>query len=113
VVTPPVVTPDPTNPPLPQKVTAAVYVWEKDRAAVPAGVATALQRLNSAGSGIVASDFEQDSVTGSGNVPKQYAAALTAAKAAGVPCLVVLSGDTVLRVVKDPQTEAAVLESLK
>ena len=108
----PPVTPDPPDPPPLPQATAAVYVWEKDQAAVPAAVATALQRLNNDGSGIVASDFDQDTVTGTGTVPKQYAVALEAAKKAGIPCLVVLAGEQVVRVITKPTTEAQVLEAV-
>ena len=106
--------PDPTNPPLPTKPTAAVYIYEKDRSNPPRAVQAALDRLNQDdGSGIVGSIFEQDATTGAGQVPSQYRAQLQAAKAAGLPCLVVSAGDQVLRVVADPQTEADVLEAVK
>jgi hypothetical protein len=89
-----------------------VYVFEKDSNSVPRAVASALQQLNAAGS-VVATEFERDTTDGAGEVPDQYLAALDAAVKAGLPCLVVLSGKTVLRTVRDPKTEAAVLEAAK
>ena len=103
---------DPTNPPLTTKPTAVTYVYEKDQTNPPREVQAALNQLNAAGS-LVASVFEQDTTDGDGDTPEQYQAALTAAKAAGLPCLVVLAGDRVLRVVRDPQTLGAVLEAVK
>jgi hypothetical protein len=110
---PPTTPPDPTQPPLPTKPTAAVYIYEKDQAAVPSAVAVALQRINADGSGVVATDFDRDTVTGDGAVPQQYRSALAAANESGIPCLVVLAGDQVLRVIRDPRTESAVLEAVK
>lgn len=111
-ITPPPPPPDPTDPPLPSPATAVTYVYEKDQSTPPRPVQAALDRLSASGS-VVASIFEQDATSGSGSVPAQYRAALAAAKAAGLPCLVVTAGDQVLRVVKDPQTEQHVLEAVK
>jgi hypothetical protein len=113
IVPEPPVVPDPIDPPLPQKVTAAIYVYEKDQTSPPRPVQSAIDRLNAGGSGIVGSLFEQDSTTGTGTVPAQYREALTAARAAGLPVLVVMSGQTVLRVVKDPQTAEQIAEAVK
>lgn len=110
-VPPPDPPPDPTKPPL-TKATAVTYVYEKDQHSPPRAVQAALDRLNTAGS-VVASIVEQDSTSGTGQVPAQYRAPLAAAKAAGLPCLVVTAGDQVLRVVPNPQTEADVSEALK
>lgn len=95
----------------PAKADRAVYVYEKDESAVPTGVTVALDKLNRAG--IVANLYEADTTDGDGDVPTQFAAALEAAKAAGIPALVVLSGTSVLRVVPAPATDAAVLEAVK
>jgi hypothetical protein len=103
---PPVVDPN-------TKVTAVTYVYEKDQAPVPRPVQGALNKLHAAGGGVVASLFEDDAVTGLGTVPKQYQVPLKAAREAGLPCLVVTAGDTVLRVLKAPTTEAEVLEAAK
>ena len=54
---------DPIDPPPPnQKVTAVTYVYEKDDNAVPEGVATALQRINTETPEITATEFDQDTV---------------------------------------------------
>jgi hypothetical protein len=113
VVVPPVVTPDPTDPPLPSRPTAAVYIYEKDQTSPPRPVQAALDRLSAGDSGIVGSMFEQDATTGTGAVPAQYREALTAARAAGLPVLVVMAGQAVLRVVKNPLTSEAVEEAVK
>jgi len=118
-VTPPVVPPvtppptDPIQPPLPTKATAAVYIYEKDQHQPPRAVQAAINKINTDGSGVVASIFEQDATTGLGSVPAQYKAALPSARAVGLPSLVVLAGDIVLRVVRGPTTEAQVLEAVK
>jgi len=109
---PPVAPTDPTDPPLTLRPTAATYIYEKDQSAVPPPVLSAISQLNAAGS-LVATVFEQDTTDGDGQVPDQYQAALIAAKAAGLPCLVVLAGDRVLRVVRSPTTLEAVLEAAK
>lgn len=108
----PPVTP-PVNPPTtPGKPTAVTYVFEKDQAVCPRPVAKALQDINAAGL-VVASEFEEDSVTGLNAVPTQYRVALEAARKVGLPALVVQSGDVVLKVVKDPKTEADVTGAMK
>lgn len=104
---PVVVTPvDPNNP-----ATAATYVYEKDDTAVPVGVSTGLNRLNRE-RGVRATLFEEDTVDGDGDVPDQYKAALAAAQQAGLPALVVTTGDTILRVIPDPRTEQQVFEAI-
>lgn len=88
--------------------TAAVYVYEKDSRPVPAAVTVGINRLNRERK-IVATLLEDDTTDGTGEVPAQYRPALEAARRAGLPALVALSGSTVLRVVKAPATEADVL----
>lgn len=95
----------------PVKPTAATYVYEKDETAVPSPVRSALSTLNK--NGIVATEFEEDTVNGDGETPAQYRVPLAAAKAAGPPALVVTAGDKVLRVVKSPKTAEEVLEAAK
>jgi hypothetical protein len=85
----------------PPVATAAVYVYEKDQTAVPTGVVVALNRLNR-DRGIVATLLEADTVDGTGEIPDQYRPALAAAKDAGLPSLVVLSGSTVLSATPAP-----------
>ena len=93
------------------KPTAATYIYEKDDTTVPPAIAAALDKLNTAG--IRANIFEEDTTDGAGEVPDQYKLALPAAKAEGLPALVVEGGGRVLRTVKDPKTEEAVLEAAK
>jgi hypothetical protein len=91
--------------------TAAVYVYEKDSGPIPAGVTVALDRLNR-DRRIVATLLEDDTTDGSGAVPDQYRAALEAARKAGLPAVVALAGQTVLRVTLKPASEAAVMEAV-
>jgi len=95
-----------------QGVTQATYVYEKDDTAVPGAVQFALNRLNRERK-IVATLFEDDTTDGMGEVPDQYKVALKAAQDAGLPALVVQAGDKVVRVVKDPKTEAEVMEAAR
>ena len=99
------------NPPAPAlQVTSATYVYEKDATAVPSEVMSGLNRLNRERK-IVATLFEQDSTDGDAQVPDQYKIPVAKAKEAGLPALVVLAGDSVLAVVKDPKTEKQVWEA--
>jgi hypothetical protein len=99
----------PSLPPL-NKVTSVTYVYEREQNKVPRSVSSALQQLNA--SGIVATEFDQNTVTGEGTVPKQYIIALAAAKGSGLPALVVQCGDVVKKVVKAPTTAEQVLEAV-
>lgn len=91
--------------------TAAVYVYEKDATAVPPGVTVGLNRLNRERQ-ILATLVEADATDGDGEVPDQYRAAVEAAKARGLPALVVLSGSTVLAIVKAPTDADAVVRAV-
>ena len=102
VVLPPLVAPS---------VTAVVYVYEKDETAVPAGVTTGLNWINRE-KRIPATMFERDTKDGSGETPEQYRVPLAAAQAVGLPALVVLSGTGVAKTVKNPATEADVVEAV-
>lgn len=106
--------PDPVKPEPPPTVTAtsATYVYEKDIASIPSAVSAALNRLNREQK-IIATVFERDSRTGDGDVPAQYKPLIESARSAGLPALVVMAGDKVLRTVKDPKTEDAVMEAVK
>lgn len=79
------------------------------KANVPTGVLAALNELNA--KGIVATKIPEDAVDGTGETPAQYKVTLPAAKASGIPTLVVQSGDKVLRTVKSPTTKEQVLEA--
>jgi len=104
-------------PPVTTKPTRAVYVYEKDQGAVPPQVAGALNAINKqaleTGSGFVADEFEEDTVDGTGQVPDQFKVAREEALKVGLPCLVVLAGDKVVRVVKSPKTAREVEEAVK
>ena len=108
---PVVVVPEDPQPVTPTKVDRVTYFYEKDTTNVPRPVAQALQTLN--GQGIVATEFEQDTTTGTGGVPAQYSKSLAAAKKAGLPCLVVESGGEIVRIVANPTTVEAVMEAVR
>lgn len=93
---------------VPSTVTAAVYVYEKDESAIPVGVTAGINKLNR-DKKIIATLFERDTVDGQGQTPAQYKPALDAAKRESIPALVILSGSSVVKVVKSPKTEAEVL----
>lgn len=100
--------------PAPSAIDRVTYVYEKDDTVVPKLVAFALQKLNEdATKGIIASEFEKDTVNGNGQIPEQYKIALEAAKGAGLPALVVQVGEKVVKIVKNPSTEEHVAEALK
>jgi hypothetical protein len=112
---PPVVSPTTPEPPPDEpkkKVTRVTYVYEKDHNNVPRPVSLALQQLNAGGS-IVAAEFEEDTVDGTGEVPDQFKIALAEARKTGLPSLVVQAGDSVVRVLKSPTTLESVLEAAK
>jgi hypothetical protein len=94
-----------------QKATAATYTLDDKQHSVPPPVSAALNKLNR--QGILATVDEVDTTDGSSDVPDQYKVSRPAAIAAGLPALVVMSGEKVLRTVKDPRTEEAVMEAVK
>ncbi len=77
------------------------------KAVIPSPVIAALSELNT--KGILATAFPEDTTDGAGEVPDQYRVALPAARASGIPSLVVQAGDRVLRTIKAPTTKEAVL----
>jgi hypothetical protein len=97
---------DPTT-----KIDRATYFYEKDSHNVPKAVAFALQRLNREYE-VVASEFEEDTVDGTGEVPDQYKISLAAARKAGLPCLVIQAGSRVVKVVTAPTTETQVMDAV-
>lgn len=105
---------DPSDPDSPVKVARVTYVYEKDSNPVPPGVAVALAEINKETPDIIATEFEDDTRDGTGEVPDQYAVALQAAKDEGIPCLVVEDNrGEVLRVVRAPTTQEQVEEALQ
>lgn len=94
------------------KVTAATYFYNEDTTGgIPSPVAKALSQLNE--QGIDATTFEVETTNSAGKTPKQYAVSLPAALKAGIPCLVVMAGDKVVKIVPSPTTEASVTEAAK
>lgn len=94
------------------KATAATYVYEERSGSVPSPVLSALNKLNRERH-ILATALDADVKDGTGDEPEQYKVTLAAARKAGLPALVITSGDKVLAVVANPKTEAAVLEAVK
>ena len=93
------------------KPTDAVYVYEKNSGGVPPAVTSGLSKLNE--QGIMATTHEVDTKDATEQIPDQYKHAVPAAKSAGLPALVVSAGEKVLRTVKAPTTEEAVLEAAR
>jgi len=87
------------------QVTAVFYVG--DSTVVPTGVRVGMSRLSKE-KDILAFLISKDVVDGNGEVPEQCRVPLEAAKKNGLPTLVVMGGETVLRVVKAPVTELEV-----
>ena len=92
------------------KPTAATYFYDDKQHVVPSPVMVAIDKLNRAG--ILATFHEVDTTDESGDVPEQYKVSLPAAKEAGLPAMVVMAGERVVRVVKGPTTAEQVLEAV-
>jgi pyruvate carboxylase len=90
---------------------AVTFVFEKDSNGPSAPVMSALNKLNR--SGILATSHEIDTLDGTSEIPDQYKHVVPAAKEAGLPALVVSGNGKVIRVLKDPKTEEAVIEAAK
>ena len=101
--------PKPDDPPDPVA-SRVTYVYEKDVNPVPPAVAAALNELNA--NGWTASEFEEDTRDGTGQVPDQYAVALREAQAKGLPALVVETPSGVV-VVSNPKTRADVIDAVQ
>ena len=116
-VVPPVnpTTPGPVDPnqpaPGPSKVTQVTLVYEQRGNPLNPQVLSALNTLNR--QGVLSTTFDQDTTDGTGDTPEQYKAALAAAKQAGLPCLVVQAGQSVVRVISNPTTSEHVLEAVR
>lgn len=89
------------------KATAATYFFDDKQHVIPSPVAAALSTLNKRG--ITATVHEVDTTDGDDQIPDQYKVSLPVAKEAGLPSLVVMGGEKVLRVVKEPKTEEDVI----
>ena len=90
--------------------TSAVYVYEKDDGAVPPAVAAGLNRLNREKK-LFAVAVEDDDLDGKDRELSVYRTQIEAARKVGLPALVVMAGDKVLRVVQAPKTDAEVVEA--
>ena len=95
----------------PAKPDAVTFVFEKDERGPTAPIMSALNKLNR--QGIMATTHEVDTLDGTDQIPDQYKLVVPAAKEAGLPALVVSGGGKVIRTVKDPKTEEAVLEAAR
>lgn len=95
----------------PVAATAVVYVYEKDQGTPPAAVLSALNTLN-VDRKIVATPVDRDVKDGNGETPEQYKIPFAEADKAGLPALVVMSGDVAAKVVKAPTTAEQVLEAV-
>lgn len=95
----------------PTKATAATYFHEKDDTPVPSPVRSALNRLNRERN-IIATEHEVDATDADSQIPDQYKVSLPAARSAGLPSFVVMGGETVLKVVKDPKAEEQLMEAV-
>lgn len=94
--------------PLAPGVTAVTYVYEKDDTVVSSEVMSGINRLNREKK-VTASIVDDDVKDGNGETPAQYVAPIEASKKDGLPILVATNGSTVVRVVKNPKTEAEVV----
>lgn len=104
--------PTPGTPSSPEvKVTEVHLIYEKDDSAIPSAVAGAITKLNRLG--IDANMWDDDVVDGTGEIPDNHKVPLDEAKKVGLPALVVMAGDKVHKVVKDPKTEESVLDAVK
>lgn len=95
--------------PAPSTITSVTYVYEQRDGSVPPTVLSAINRINREQQ-ITATTFDKDTLDGGGQVPDQYKIPLAAANEAGLPALIVLAGEKVVRVVKAPTTEEEVLK---
>lgn len=101
---------EPEQPPVtPSKVTAIVYVFEKDKGTVPLPVLAGLNKVNLVGK-IIATNIDQNADDGTGSIPAQYQAPIAYAQKKGLPELVRMSGDAVLDS-RDVTTEQQVIEA--
>ena len=98
-------------------ISRVTYIYEKgESGGVPPTVQFVLREINTAGK-IAAAAIEVDIKDSTGSTPPQYKIAVDAAKAAGLPQLVVQAGDKVVRIVPDtkdsPLTEQKIREAVQ
>lgn len=90
---------------------ALVVIVHDESIGLPDYAEHAINQLRAAGRQVRLTGLNPQ--TGLGTVPKEIAPALAPGKAAGVPALVLLQGDKVLKVIKLPATTEAILEACK
>jgi hypothetical protein len=95
----------------PQQATAVVYVYEKDATPIPVQVKAALSQINLS-KNIPATTFDVSGVDGQDQVPEQYIVPKAEAEKLGLPALVVMAGNEVVKTVKDPKTIDDVLKAV-
>jgi hypothetical protein len=73
-----------------------------------------LNRVNrESGGKITATEFERNTIDGTGEAPEQYKIPLAAANEAGLPALVVTAGSEVLSVIPKPTTAEQIVEAAR
>jgi hypothetical protein len=87
-----------------------IGVYDHNGESPSSGMKAAFNAMNRRG--IKADWYEVGGTDGSGSVPPEYRLAETAASKSDMPCVVVMAGGKVIRVVA-ANTEAAVLEAVK
>lgn len=94
----------PTTSPV-SKINAVTFFYEKDEA-VPSNISDIRKALSDINDrtdvNITASEHEDDTTTGKGNIPVQYKISLPAARVFGMPCLIVMGGEVILNKIKNP-----------
>lgn len=90
--------PDKPIPTTTDKIDRVTVVYEKDEAVVTSEVAKALSLLNR--EGIIATEFETDTVDGDNETPDQYSEAKKAAEREGLPAAVFQSGGKVVKTIR-------------
>jgi hypothetical protein len=112
----PVVVVDPDKPvdpltPLPvDKPDLVAVIYESDDFIPPPYITGALRQLRE--QGLEVRSFDKDVASGSGNVPKQIASALSAARRIRLPALVLVRDGKVTRAIRLPRSTSAILEAV-
>jgi hypothetical protein len=101
---------EPVNPAIPGKKTA-IYFYEKDQTAIPSFVRSALNKINR--QGVDAVEYEIDTRGKNGEIQPRFKVAHERAVKEGVPVLIVMSGDTVAKVIKSPKSEDEMLGAIQ
>lgn len=97
--------------PAPSKPTSVIYFYEKDQTSVPGYVQAALNKINR--QGVDAVLYEIDTRGKDGQVQPRFKVAHERAIKEGVPVLIVMTGETVSKVIKSPKSEAEMLGAIQ